>query len=84
MDYELARMNMVENQIRANRVTDIKIIEAFKEVPRENFVPSSLKEVSYNDEDIPFDRLTDTTQTAITNITNEEDDGKTLRYKGRG
>jgi len=40
--------------------------------------------ITYNDEDIPFDRLTDTTQTAITNITNEEDDGKTLRYKGRG
>ena len=46
MDYKLARMNMVENQIRANRVTDVKIIEAFKEVPRENFVPSSLKEIS--------------------------------------
>ena len=40
--------------------------------------------ITYNDEDIPFDRLTDTTQTAITNITNEEDDGKILRYKGRG
>ena len=40
--------------------------------------------ITYNDEDIPFDRLTDTTQTAITNITNEEDNGKTLRYKGRG
>ena len=52
MDYKLARMNMVENQIRANRVTDDKIIEAFKEVPREKFVPISLKEISYNDEDI--------------------------------
>ena len=40
--------------------------------------------ITYNDEDIPFDRLTDTTQTAIINITNEEDNGKTLRYKGRG
>ena len=52
MDYKLARMNMVENQIRANRVTDDKVIEAFKEVPREHFVPITLKEISYNDEDI--------------------------------
>ena len=49
MDYKLARMNMVENQIRANRVTDDKVIEAFKEVPREHFVPITLKEISYND-----------------------------------
>ncbi len=52
MNYKLARMNMVENQIRANRVTDDKVIEAFKEVPREHFVPTTLKEISYNDEDI--------------------------------
>ena len=52
MDYKLARMNMVENQIRANRVTDDNVIKAFKEVPREHFVPISLKEISYNDEDI--------------------------------
>ena len=52
MDYKLARMNMVENQIRANRVTDDNVIEAFKEVPREHFVPILLKEISYNDEDI--------------------------------
>ena len=39
MNYELARKNMVENQIRANKVTDTKIIDAFSNVKREIFVP---------------------------------------------
>ena len=35
MDFELARKKMVDNQIRANKVTDLKIIDAFKYVQRE-------------------------------------------------
>ena len=56
MNYELTRKNMVENQIRANKVTDIKIIDAFSNVQREIFVPESYKEISYNDEDIILSR----------------------------
>ena len=56
MNYELARKNMVENQIRANKVTDIKIIDAFSNVEREIFVPESYREISYNDEDIRLSR----------------------------
>ena len=44
MDFELARKKMVDNQIRANKVTDLKIIDAFKYVQREKFVPNALKE----------------------------------------
>ena len=42
--------------------------------------------IKYNDDDVPLDRLTDTTQTLITNITDEEDNKtstQTLKYKGR-
>ena len=43
--------------------------------------------ITYNDEDVPFDRITDTTKTFVdnTNSNNEEldDEGRTLRYKGR-
>ena len=41
--------------------------------------------IVYNDEDIPFDRITDTTKTFVDNSNYDEldDDGTTLRYKGR-
>ena len=38
MDFKTARSNMVENQIRANKVTNLSVINAFKDVPREKFV----------------------------------------------
>jgi len=56
MDFKLARKNMVENQIRANKVTSLNIINAFLDVPREKFVPDALQEISYVDEDIQLSR----------------------------
>ena len=56
MDFKIARSNMVENQIRANKVTNLSVINAFKDVPREKFVPDSLQEISYVDEDIQLSR----------------------------
>ena len=49
MDYQAARHNMVENQIRPNRVTDIQIIDAMAKIPREKFVPKNLEAVAYGD-----------------------------------
>ena len=56
MDFKLARKNMVENQIRANKVTSLNVINAFLDVPREKFVPNALQEISYVDEDIQLSR----------------------------
>ena len=56
MDFKLARKNMVENQIRANKVTSLNVINAFLDVPREKFVPDALQEISYVDEDIQLSR----------------------------
>lgn len=50
MDFEAARLNMVESQIRPNEVTDPLIIEAMSQMPREAFVPERLAGVAYVDE----------------------------------
>jgi protein-L-isoaspartate(D-aspartate) O-methyltransferase len=43
---------MIEGQIRPSEVTDSAVIAAFEAIPREEFVPPSLKGVAYLDEDI--------------------------------
>lgn len=52
MDYTTARHNMVESQLRTNKVTDVRLLEAFETVPRELFVPEGLRGIAYIDEDI--------------------------------
>jgi len=54
MDYTAARRNMVESQLRPNKVTNPALIEALASVPRELFVPESLRGVAYVDEDVPL------------------------------
>lgn len=51
-DFAAVRHNMVENQIRPNRITDPRIIEAMEAVPRELFVPKPLRGLAYIDEDL--------------------------------
>jgi protein-L-isoaspartate(D-aspartate) O-methyltransferase len=51
-DYARARINMVENQLRPNRIDDPGLIEAMLDVPRERFVPKALAGVAYADEDL--------------------------------
>jgi protein-L-isoaspartate(D-aspartate) O-methyltransferase len=51
-DFEAPRQNMVESQIRTNKVTDPDLIESFSTVPRELFVPDHLSSLAYADEDI--------------------------------
>ena len=53
-DYAAARLNMVESQVRPNKVTDSRLIDALLNVPRELFVPERLRGVAYVDEDVPL------------------------------
>lgn len=53
-DYAVARRNMVEGQLRTNRVTSQALIAALAEMPRERFVPPALRDVAYVDEDLPL------------------------------
>lgn len=52
MNFAAARHNMVESQLRPNRVTDEGLLAAFEAVPREMFVPDVLRSVAYVDDDI--------------------------------
>jgi len=52
MDFSVARHNMVENQIRTNRVTDVRLLAALDRVPREAFVPEAFKSVAYRDDNV--------------------------------
>lgn len=52
MDYQAVRHNMVENQIRPNRVTKDAIIAAMEEIPREKFVPEESAGIAYVDQAI--------------------------------
>ena len=54
MDYQTARTNMVESQVRTNKVTDRALTEALLAVPRERFVPAALRGIAYVDEDLPL------------------------------
>lgn len=52
LDFDQARNNMVDCQIRTLSVTDAQVIEALRSVPREAFVPEHLKAIAYVDEDL--------------------------------
>ncbi len=52
LEYVTARRNMVDSQLRTNKVTDAGLIEAFAFVPRELFVPERLRGIAYVDQDI--------------------------------
>ena len=54
MDSSAARNMMVDSQIRPNKVTDRRIIDAMRQLPRENFVPPASRALAYADEDVPL------------------------------
>ena len=58
MDYATARKNMVESQLRTNRVTDERLLGIMRSLPREQFLPKNMMHLAYVDEDIlmPGDR----------------------------
>lgn len=51
-DYEAARMNMLEGQIRTNDVTDRNVQAAMMETPRERFVSGARQSQAYSDNNI--------------------------------
>lgn len=54
IDFAGQRVKMVDGQVRTTNVTDLRIISAMLEVPREEFVPERLRPLAYIDEDIPL------------------------------
>jgi protein-L-isoaspartate(D-aspartate) O-methyltransferase len=54
VDFRAARRAMVDGQIRTNGVTDLDLIGAMLDIPREAFVPERRAAVSYLDRDLPL------------------------------
>jgi protein-L-isoaspartate(D-aspartate) O-methyltransferase len=48
-DFAAARLNMVESQVRINDVTDVRIQDAMRAIPRENFMPEGKAYLAYAD-----------------------------------
>lgn len=53
-DFERLRLGMVDGQIRTADVTDHRILNAFLETPREDFVPESRRPLAYLDSRAPL------------------------------
>jgi protein-L-isoaspartate(D-aspartate) O-methyltransferase len=51
-DFDAMRAHMVEGQVRPNKVTDPRLIEALSVTPRERFVPPARRCIAYVDEDL--------------------------------
>ena len=54
VDFNAARNNMVDGQIRPNRVNDTRILEAMRALPREQFVLPGQAAIAYMDGDVPL------------------------------
>lgn len=53
-DVELARFNMIEQQIRPCEVADSRVLELLKHVRRERFVPAASRSMAFADMEIPL------------------------------
>ena len=53
-DFALARRNMIEGQLRPNRVTNAQLLAAIGDLPRERFLPEATRSVAYADDDVPL------------------------------
>lgn len=56
MDFETARFNMIEQQIRPWDVTDSAVLDLMRKVPREKFVAESQRLLAFADLNLPIGR----------------------------
>ena len=54
MNIEVARTQMLGQQLRAWEVLDDRVLRAFAETPRENFVPAEYRDLAFADTEIPI------------------------------
>ncbi len=51
---EISRKNMIDGQLKPNKVTNETLLDIIGRTPRERFVPRHLQSMAYIDEDIPM------------------------------
>ena len=54
LNIELARRNMVEQQVRPWDVLDSRVLEALSAIPREDFVPPACRNLAFADLELPL------------------------------
>jgi protein-L-isoaspartate(D-aspartate) O-methyltransferase len=54
LDVESARRQMIEQQVRAWEVLDLKVLETMQRVPREEFVPPAFRDIAFADMCVPL------------------------------
>ena len=54
VDFSQARVTMVDTQVRPSDVTRLPVIEAMLRIPRDAFVPASLKPMAYAGKNVPL------------------------------
>jgi protein-L-isoaspartate(D-aspartate) O-methyltransferase len=54
MDFAAARLNMVDSQLRTCKVVRADVLGALLAIPRERFVPVSLHDTAYADDNLPL------------------------------
>ncbi len=55
-DVQFARRQMIEQQVRAWDVLDLKVLDALQQVPREEYVPVAYRELAFADTCVPIGR----------------------------
>jgi protein-L-isoaspartate(D-aspartate) O-methyltransferase len=53
-DVEFARRQMIEQQVRAWEVLDLRVLGALENVPREEFAPAAYRELAFADTAVPL------------------------------
>src|SRR6187200_1894899 len=54
MNFDVARAQMLGQQLRAWEVLDDRVLRAFAETPREEFVPREYRDLAFADTEIPL------------------------------
>ena len=54
MDIAAARQQMIDQQVRAWEVLDLRVLDALSDVPRECFVPEAYRSLAFADTSIPL------------------------------
>lgn len=54
MNYSKQRSDMVKEQIEERGIVDRRVLKAMREIPREDFVPESLRICAYDDNPLPI------------------------------
>ncbi|HEX9206768.1 MAG TPA: protein-L-isoaspartate O-methyltransferase [Steroidobacteraceae bacterium] len=53
-DVQFARRQMIEQQVRAWEVLDLRVLDAMQQVPREEFVPADYRDLAFADTCVPL------------------------------